>query len=108
MAMNKLSITSEAAAMQWKAAVYDLNEETKQLLDLVGNALKEVQDGADSSIVDEIVHYGTQIMEGSQKIFDGMKQLFDVVGSILNAMKDVLEVGKGIVQGAVNVISSFT
>ena len=107
MSMNNLCITSEAEAKAWQERVRNLNEETSKLLTDVGKALQDVQNGADSTIVDEIAKYGGQIMSGSNKILEGMNELFNVVGSLLSKINEVLDAGKGIVKGIIGAVTGI-
>ena len=57
MAMNQLNIIDANAAESWRDEVYQLNEESAKLLADVGTALQEVNEDADSTIVDEIYKF---------------------------------------------------
>lgn len=105
--MNELYIISTDAAIVWQREVDQLNHETEQLLKDVGKALQDVQDGADSTIVDDIVKWGNQIVDGSGKIFEGMTQIFNVVSDLVNKVNEVLEKGKGIIGNIVKSITSM-
>ncbi len=107
MAFENLNILSESEAKNWSNEVQRLNEETSDLLVKVGTALKEVQDDADSTVVDEIVKYGNQIVSGTRDILSGMNKLVEVVGGILGAVNKVLEEGKNIFKSVIGAITGF-
>ena len=85
----------------WQHAVEMLNRETEALLIDSGTALQEVKDDADSTIVDEIYHYGGQIIEGSNHIIRGMTELVTVTGTLLSKVNAVLDAGAGAVMDAI-------
>ena len=99
--MNNLNIISEDKAKQWEKSVEALNLETRELLDRVGETLQRVKDDADSTVVDEIYKYGSQILENTHNILNGMNQICNIVNSLLASMLDILDKGKEIVKGAV-------
>lgn len=105
--MTTISIISEAQAKLWQNEVERLNEETQQLLLEVGEALQQVKDDADSTIVDEIYDWGTRIVTGTTKIFQGMNEILGTVTGILAKMKDVLETGKNVVKNAIKGIGGL-
>lgn len=105
MALTNMNIISSAEAESWKREVLQLNEETHRLLQDVGNALKEVNEDADSTIVDEIYKYGSQILAGSNQVLEGMNSLVNMVTGLLSKINEVLDAGKNIVRTAVKTIN---
>ena len=108
MALNNMNIISSSEAESWKKEVTQLNEETYKLLQDVGSALQEVHEDADSTIVDEIYKYGSQILSNTNSILEGMNQLVSLVTNVLSKINEVLDSGKNIVMGAVKAISSLS
>ncbi len=108
MALKSLNIISSSEAESWKKEVMQLNEETYKLLENVGKALQEVHDDADSTIVDEIYKYGSQILSNTNSILDGMNQLVSLVTNVLSKINEVLDSGKNIVKGAIKAISGLS
>ena len=102
--MTVLNIISEGEAKIWQAEVQRLNEETSTLLQDVGNALKEVQQDADSTIVDELFDWGTRMCTASTEILKGMNELVTSVTNILSKVNEVLDSGKSAV---VNIIKGI-
>lgn len=108
MAVNTLNIISSSEAEAWKKEVMQLNEETYNLLQDVGSALQEVREDADSTIVDEIYKYGSQILSNTNSILEGMNQLVSLVTNVLSKINEVLDAGKGIVKGAIKAIAGLS
>lgn len=105
--MQNINIKSADEAKSWQAEVRRLNEETYQLLKDVGIALQEVNQEADSTIVDEIYKYGNQILGGANNVLEGMNKLVSTVSSLLSMVSGVLEQGVGIVKSLIGGISDF-
>lgn len=105
--MTQLNIIDASAAESWRDEVYQLNEETYQLLNDVGTALQEVHEDADSTIVDEIYKYGGQILTGANNVLEGMNKLAEVVTGILSKVNEVLDLGKNIVHAAIKGIAGL-
>ena len=105
--MERMNIKSKELADIWAKDVDSLNHTTERLLKEVAEALKQVKDDADSTIVDEIYEYGNRIMEGSQQIFQGMTELFNMVNSIMNLLDGVIGTGVNIVKGVIGGIAGF-
>lgn len=101
---NMINIKDGDAARVWMRDVESLNYETEELLKDIGRALQEVKDDADSTIVDEIYKYGSQILDNTGKILEGMNGLVKMVGGLLDALTNVLESGKNIISGAIKTI----
>ncbi len=108
MALNSLNIISSSEAESWKKEVLQLNEETHKLLTEVGNALQEVHEDADSTIVDEIYKYGGQILSNTNNILEGMNGLVSMVTNLLSKVNEVLDSGKNIVKGIVKSIGGLS
>lgn len=105
--MTVLNIISEGEAKIWQAEVERLNQQTSDLLADVGKALQEVQADADSTIVDELYHWGTQLITASTEILKGMNELVTAVTSALKVINNVLDAGKNAVTGIIKGIGDF-
>ena len=105
--MTVLEILDQDQAQIWKAEVQRLNEETSKLLEEVGKKLQEVQADADSTIVDELYHWGTQMITASTEILKGMNELVTAVTSVLKKVNEVLDSGKNVVKGIIKGIGDF-
>ncbi len=100
----QISITSKAAGESWKKEVQRLNNETKKLLDDVAKAVSDVQNNAESSIVDELVTFANQTTSASVKILEGMNKLCETITGILNAVDKAIEAGKELIKSAVRTV----
>lgn len=105
--MKQLNIISSDSAQAWKAEVERLNRETYELLKDVGTALQEVREDADSTIVDEIYKYGSQIISGSHQVLDGMNQLVSMISGLLSKINELLDTGKNAVKKVIGGIAGY-
>ena len=105
--MTVLEIIDEGEAKVWMAEVERLNQDTQKLLTEVGQALQQVRDDADSTIVDELYDWGTRMITASTEIFKGMTELYNAVDSIVKKVSDVIENGLGTVKNIIKGIASI-
>ena len=105
--MNNINIISESEATAWRMLVEQANQQTHDLLQDVGETLKQVKDDADSTIVDEIYKYGCQVTESANKILEGMNELTKMVKGLLDAVSNVLDEGKNVVKSIINGIGKI-
>ena len=97
-----LHIKDAGAARLWMEQVEIMDRETTTLIADVGKALQEVNDDADSTFVDDIYHWGTNIVNSSSKILEGMTELMNAVDGALKMVDEVIEKSKGIVKNIVS------
>ncbi len=100
---NQISIVNGDQAMIWNQQVEGLNKDTYELLKATGTALKEVGEGAYGAIVDDIVSYGDQILEGVERILEGMGQIITVVDKIVKGIRKLAEKYKEAAQSKQNI-----
>ena len=105
--MTNIAIRDEAAAKTWNSDIQTLNEETANLIKQVGETLKQVKEDADSSVVDDIFKWGSEMVESANGILQGMNQLVSSVAKALSLVNEVLDTGKNLVKGIVNAITNI-
>lgn len=105
--MQNIGIKSADSAARWQKEVEQLNRETYELLKDLGNALVDIHEAADSSIADELVEYGNNILSGTNTVLEGMNSLVSAVTNILTSINDVIEEGKGILKNIIGAVTGL-
>ena len=105
--MTNIEILDQDQARVWQAEVERLNEETARLLSEVGGTLQDVRSDAESPIVDELYHWGTQMITASSEILRGMNELTTAISNILKRVDEVMEAGKDTVRDIVRGLGDF-
>lgn len=98
MAFSNLGIKDADEAKLWKQDVERLNQDVQQLLQEMGETLQQVRDDADSSIVDELYDWGTNIVKASNEVLKGMNEICNFVHGLVGKLTELLS-------GAANIIS---
>lgn len=105
--MTAIEILDQDQARVWQAEVERLNEETSRLLAEVGATLQDVRSDAESPVVDELYHWGSQMIAASSEILRGMNELTDTISNILKRVDEVMETGRDTVRDIVRSIGDF-
>ena len=105
--MTSLEILDQDQARVWQAEVERLNEETAKLLQEVGTTLQDVRQDAESPVVDELYHWGSQMIAASSEILKVMNELTKAVSNILRKVNEVVDAGKDTVREIVRGLGDF-
>ena len=105
--MTTIEILDQDQARVWQAEVERLNEETARLLSEVGMTLQDVREDAESPVVDELYHWGSQMIAASSEILRGMNELTAAISDILKRVDEVMETGRDTVRDIVRSIGDF-
>lgn len=84
----KISIKDEQTAKQWLDQVREINEAYHSAMKEAGETLKDMQNFADGTLVDDFVNFGTNILNAAQQTFNAIDSIADTVNTILGKVKD--------------------
>lgn len=93
MAFSKLNIKDKSEAKRWQKEVVTLDAEVAELLKNVGKTLQDIKKSCDGTIIDELYHYGSGVMEASNNILDAMDKLSEIVDELLHFFDSVVDKG---------------
>ena len=105
--MNYINFKSADGAELWAKEVDTLNETTMQLLQKVGTCLQSLKEDADSAVVDEIYHYGGNVLEGAVSVVGGMGAVTASIRQIVRYLEEINRNGVDIVHNAIRGIGGF-
>ena len=85
---TQISIKDEQSAKQWLAMVQTINEDYFTAMKEAGETLTDMQNFADGTLVDDFVHFGTDILNLAQDTFNAIDAIADTVNKVLDTVKN--------------------
>ena len=87
----KISISDEQSAKQWLAQVQEINLDYRKAMTEATECLTNMKDFADGTIVDELVQFGTDLLNAAEATFHAIDEIADTVNSVLGFVGNFLE-----------------
>ena len=87
----QINIKDRDSATAWLNKVEQTNEKYHNAMRDAGECLSTMSDFCDGTIVDEIVKYGTTMMNAAQKTFEGLSLISGTVNKILDTVTNFTE-----------------
>lgn len=87
----QIAIKEKSQALSWLKMVEEINESYRVAMKEAGETLTDMQNFADGTLVDELVDFGTRIMDAAQATFNAIDTIADTVNSILSKVTDFTE-----------------
>lgn len=91
MAEITISIKDEQTAKQWLTMVEDLNSDYQQAMHDAGQTLVDVQEFSEGTMVDELVKYGTDLMNAAETTFTAIAEISGTVNTVLSKVNDFVQ-----------------
>ena len=91
MAGLQVSIKDEASARQWLMMVEGINQDYHEAMKDAADCLQDMQNFAEGTLVDELVNFGSALMDAADKTFDTINTIADTVTAVLGKVKDFAE-----------------
>lgn len=87
----QISIKDEQSARNWLAMVEGLNSDYQKAMHDAGQTLVDVQDFSDGTMVDELVKYGTDLMNAAETTFNAIAEISGTVNTVLGKVNDFVQ-----------------
>ena len=104
MANYQVSIKDSTSAQNWLSMVEAINEDYLVAMKEANQVLREVNNVAEGTIVDEMVDLGDKILTCGEQVFNGISKISETVTSIISTVSDVVDSAKNLFSGAVSAI----
>ena len=91
MANAQISIKDEQSARQWLEAVRAINQDFHTAMKDAGDALVDMQQCMDGTLVDDYVKLGNQLLTAAKNTFDAIDKIADTVNKVLSTIKNFTE-----------------
>lgn len=91
MANIQISIKDETSAKEWLSMVMGINEDYHEAMKDAADCLKDMQNFADGTMVDELVNFGDGMLNAANKTFDTINQVADTVTNVIEKAKAFTE-----------------
>ena len=99
-----ISIKDTASAIVWRKNVEKINEDYRVAMKDAGDCLVDMQNFAEGTLVDNLVNYGTAIINAAEKTFEAINAIAKTVNDILDKVGQFSE---GVVSGIKNLGKMF-
>ena len=96
----QISVREPESAREWLKLVQGINEDYFQAMKDAGDALKDMQNFCEGTLVDEFVNYGTALCDAAQATFNAIETIANTVNSILDKVSNFTENVVGGIAGA--------
>ena len=87
----QIAIKDEQSARNWLAMVEDLNTDYQQAMHDAGQTLVDVQEFSEGTTVDELVKYGTNLMNAAETTFNAISEISSTVNTVLGKVNDFVQ-----------------
>lgn len=91
MANAQISIKDEQTARQWLENVRLINQDFHTAMKDAGDALVDMQQCMDGTLVDDYVKLGNQLLTAAKNTFDAIDKIADTVNKVLSTIKNFTE-----------------
>ena len=96
----KIHTSDRASAEKWLKEVEELNNETEATVKAAGQAVKNISEMADGSLIDELVLGGDKLMTIAVDLSKTMSGFTSMVNNILNIGEDFVKNGPKYIKDA--------
>ena len=87
----QISVREPEVAKEWLRLVQGINEDYFQAMKDAGDTLVDMQNFCEGTVVDDLVNYGTAILDAAQATFNAIDKIAETVTSILNSVSKFTE-----------------
>lgn len=100
----QIAVKDADTARQWLEMVQLINQDYHVAMQEAAEVLNDVQNFADGTLIDDLVNFGTELLNVSQVVFEGIDEIATTVTTIIGAVGNFLEEAKSAVSNAVSQI----
>ena len=100
----QISIKDEQSARQWLNLVQAINEDYYKAMQEASEALTDMQNFADGTLVDDFYEFGTNLLNAAESTFNAIDDIADTVNNILGKVQNFMGEAAGIIGSAVGKI----
>ena len=97
----KIAVNDRDTAEQWLEIVEAINEDYKVAMEDAANVLKEMQQNADGTLIDEFVNLGDSLLTATHEVFTAISAIKQTVNAILNKVDEFKGAAVENIKGAV-------
>ena len=98
--MEIINIKSRDAAIAWRDAVMETNEEYNRVMEDASRTIEDIKTFADGTLIDEFVSLSYNLMGAAKKIFEGMNQIYGMVSTVVDRLTDMTSTISGAIKAA--------
>ncbi len=98
--MSTINLKSSEAAIAWRDAVMQTNEEYNRVMEDAARTIEEIKTFADGTLIDEFVGLSYNLMNVTKKIFQGMNKIYDMVSSVVSQFTGMNNAISGAIKAA--------
>ena len=99
-----IAIKDAMSARAWLKKVEKINEDYRVAMKDAGDCLTDMQNFAEGTLVDDLVNYGTALLNAAEKTFEAINTIGKTVNGILDKIGEFSE---GVVSGIKNLGKMF-
>lgn len=96
----KIHMNDEASAKKWLSDAQKLNDEAEAAVNAAGQAVKNISEMADGTLIDELVLGGDKLIVVAKDLSDTMNGFANMVNDILKTAQEFLDNGKKLIKEA--------
>ena len=99
---NQVSVKDPAMANQWLMAVVEINEAYHEVMAEAANDLQSIGEFAEGNVVDDLVNFGTDLLNAAEQTFTAINTIAETVKNVLSTVEKFKE---GVKDAFGNVVS---